>query len=231
MAHQLWLSFPLNINDPRPPAIPAPELSPLLTIEKDGAAVQILRVASHTGTHVDAPRHVVSDGLSLSAFTPDEFLFTKPAVVNLSMDDTGIVTPEDLSPWKPVIRDADIILCRFGRGDIRRTDPVRFSTRCPGFGTAAATWLREKCRPLRAIGMDVPSLACIASLEETMAAHEILLGGAGRRFLVIEDMNLAPDLTGLYAIRICPWLVTDMDSGPCSVIGFFNGTRPEVPYV
>jgi kynurenine formamidase len=67
--------------------------------------------------------------------------------------------------------------------------------------------------------MDVPSVACIATLEETMPAHHELLAGRGRRFLIIEDMNLEHDLAGLKQVRVCPWRVSGMDSGPCSVIG------------
>ena len=45
------------------------------------------------------------------------------------------------------------------------------------------------------------------------------LGGAGRRFLVIEDMDLEQDLSTLCEVRVNPWLVEGMDSGTCSVIG------------
>jgi hypothetical protein len=74
----IWLSFPLNVEGPRPPAIPAPSLTPLMTIARDGAAVQTLCLASHTGTHLDAPRHVVEGGLSIGDFRPEEMVFSRP---------------------------------------------------------------------------------------------------------------------------------------------------------
>ncbi|MHB1001915.1 MAG: hypothetical protein ACYC27_21965 [Armatimonadota bacterium] len=52
-----------------------------------------------------------------------------------------------------------------------------------------------------------------------MSAHNVLLGGDGCRFLVIEDMKLDMDLDGLREVRLNPWLVTGMDSGLCSVVG------------
>jgi hypothetical protein len=67
--------------------------------------------------------------------------------------------------------------------------------------------------------MDVPSLACIEHLDDTMAAHNRLLEGEGCRFLVVEDMKLDDDLIELAEVRINPWLVSGMDSGPCSVVG------------
>jgi len=222
MAHQIWLSFPLNVADPRPPAIPAPELAPLMTIAREGAEVQILRVASHTGTHVDAPQHVIDGGVRITDFSPDELYFTAPVVIDLPLGDEAIVLPEHLLPWEDRLRGADIALFRFGYTPVRSADPARYSLHAPGFGVEAARWLRAHAPGLRAIGLDVPSLACIAALDETMTAHHELLGGEGCRFLVIEDMDLGMDLTNLHAVRLCPWLVTGMDSGPCSVIGVLN---------
>src|SRR5213075_669305 len=72
--------------------------------------------------------------------------------------------------------------------------------RCPGFGIESGRWLRKIAPKLRAMGMDVPSVACIAHLDQTMAVHHELLGGPGRRFLIIEDMDLDHDLTGLHEV-------------------------------
>jgi arylformamidase len=213
-----WLSFPLAMADPRPPAIPAPEMVPLYTVDRDGANVVVLRVANHTGTHVDAPRHVIPDGLPITAFAPEEFLFSRPAVVDLRLPDAAVVSAEDLAAIDGV-DGADLLLFRFGYGEARRAEPGRFSARCPGFGVESARWLRRRFPELRAIGMDVPSLSCIHRLDETMAAHHELLGGAGRRFLVIEDMDLERDLSGLREVRVNPWMVAGFDSAPCSVVG------------
>ena len=52
-----------------------------------------------------------------------------------------------------------------------------------------------------------------------MSAHNELLGGPGRRFLIVEEMDLDHDLAGLAEVRLQPWLVAGMDSGPCSIVG------------
>lgn len=218
MPEYLQLSHPLGISDPRPPAIPAPELSDLYTVANDGANVQILRLASHTGTHLDSPRHVIDDGVQITEYDPEELIFTRISVVDLQLPDAAIVAPHDLEPHLSTLQRADLALFRFGYGDVRRREPERFSTRCPGFGVESARWLRENCPRLRAVGMDVPSIATIAHLDETMAAHHELLRGAGRRFLIIEDMKLDQDLDGLDEVRVNPWLVRGMDSGPCSIV-------------
>lgn len=222
MRAYVWLSFPLGLDDPRPPAIPPPTLNDLYTIENDGANVQTLHVASHTGTHVDAPLHVCADGLNILDFTPADLTFTRPVIIDMPVGDCAVVRPEQLEPWRDALSSADIALFRFGWKTIRERDPRRFSLRAPGFGVEAASWLVSACPGLRAIGMDVPSLACIAHLDETMAAHNELLCGRDRRFLVVEDMDLDKDLSALLEVRVSPWLVRGMDSGPCSVIGILD---------
>lgn len=218
----IWLSFPLDVRDPRPPAIPAPSLEPLYTIERDGANVQTLRLASHTGTHLDAPRHVIVDGLTVHDFSPEEFVFTHPVVVDLPMGETTIVGIGELKPVVGRLKGADLALFRLGYGRVRRENPERYADKCPGFGVEGARFLREECPSLRAIGMDVPSVACIAHLDQTMACHNELLGGENRRFLIIEDMNLEHDLSALLQVQISPWRVHGMDSGPCSVVGMLS---------
>jgi kynurenine formamidase len=219
MLRYTWLSYPLDIRGPRPPAIPAPELSDLYTVAKDGASVQILRVASHTGTHLDTPCHVIAGGVQITEFAPQELIFTRPVVVDLHLADAEIVQPAHLQPHARPLGAADIALFRFGYGKVRASDPQRFGSQCPGFGVESVHWLRANCPQLRAMGMDVPSVATIAHLDETMRCHNVLLDGAGRRFLIVEEMNLDQDLSALCEVRVNPWLVRGMDSGPCTIVG------------
>jgi kynurenine formamidase len=219
MPQYIFLGYPITVDSPNPPAIPRVEITPLYSLIKgDNANVSVLRLANHTGTHVDAPAHVVKGALKVSEFAPEEFLFERPVVVDLPLADREIVQPVHLEPHLEQGKKADLLLFRFGYGAVRRNDPSRYSSKCPGFGTSSAEFLRKNLPSLRAIGMDVPSLACIEHLDETMAAHNVLLDGAGRRFLVIEDMNLETDLSGLSLVWVMPWLIANIDSAPCTVV-------------
>jgi arylformamidase len=222
----IFLGYPLQVDTPTPPAIPAIELAPLLSLDKgDDANVTIIRAASHTGTHVDAPSHVELRGITISDFRPDELIFQHPVVVNLTLADRQVVQPGDLEPFMAEMKMADLLLFRFGYGEIRLTNPARYSSQCPGFGVESAQFMRDHLPGLRALGMDVPSLACIAELDRTMAAHNVLLGGQGRRFLVIEDMKLDEDLSTLEEVILAPWWIRGLDGGPCLVIGKIKASR------
>jgi kynurenine formamidase len=218
MTTYIYLTYPQRSDAPGPPAIPTLEHSPFLTVDKDGANVTMLKLTSHTGTHLDVPRHVFNDGLSLTDLSPSDFIFTHPVIIDLPAEDAHVVSTDDLRPFVSVGAQADLLLFRFGYADIRRMDKARFSTQSPGFGVESAQFLRNYFPRLRGLGMDVPSLSCIAYLDQTFQAHHVLLGGTGRRFIVIEDMNLAHDLSGLEQVIAAPLLVDNLDGSPCTVI-------------
>jgi kynurenine formamidase len=193
-----------------------------LQLEKDGANVTMMKFASHTGTHLDVPRHVVAGAATLSDLTPDDFIFDAPLVIDLPLEDAAVVQPEDLMPFTSAAEKADFLLFRFGYGAIRKKDPKRFTTRAPGFGVESARFLLENFLVMRGMGMDVPSLSCIEYLDETMAAHNILLEGPDRHFVIVEDMKLDLDLNSLKQVIVSPLLAADLDGGPCTVIGVFE---------
>lgn len=73
------LSHPVTTGMPVYPGDPAVSLAPALDLGAHGCAVTALHLGSHSGTHVDAPSHVVPGGATLDEL--DLALFTGPAVV------------------------------------------------------------------------------------------------------------------------------------------------------
>lgn len=215
----IWLSYPMSTTAPRPPAIPAPSVSEFQSIEKDGANVQFLQCYNHTGTHLDTAAHVLPDGASIIEFAPEELVYRKLKIIDLTgtADDT-VVTPELLEPWLKETSDADALLVRFGVEDRRKNDHVRFSNHCPGFSIPAAEYIHQKMPQLRMIGTDVPSIACIHCLDETMKAHNAFFEKASTpHFIIIEEMKLDTDLSKVKSMLVSPWLHEDMNCGPCVI--------------
>ncbi len=215
----IWLSYPMSTTAPRPPAIPAPSVSEFQSIEKDGANVQFLQCYNHTGTHLDTAAHVLLNGASIVEFVPEELIYRKIKIIDLTgtADDT-VVTAELLEPWFTEPSDADALLVRFGVEDRRKNDHARFSNHCPGFSIPAAEYIHQKMPQLRMIGTDVPSIACIHSLDETMKAHNAFFEKASTpHFIIIEEMKLDADLSKVQTMLVSPWLHEDMNCGPCVI--------------
>jgi len=219
----ILLSFPMSPASPVPPAIMPMQITPRYQLAAgDDANVYRVSFDNHSNTHVDAPAHVVKDGLCIAEFTFADFVFVRPVVLDLPLPDATIIEPEHLEPHLARLRDADILLLRLGYGPVRRREPKRYLAKCPGFGKAGAEYLRQELPHLRAVGMDVPSFVCIEYLAQTMAAHHVVLEGRGRRFLLIEDMDLDKDLSDLSQVLLVPWLIAGVDSAPCTVLGVLS---------
>jgi kynurenine formamidase len=117
------------------------------------------------------------------------------------------------------ISECDLLLLRTGYTRMRRADPARYSTFAPGMSVEGAQYIAQNFPKLRALGLDTVSLACMQHLEEGLEAHRVLLGGEGRRFLIIEDMNLDYDPSALQRVFALPLFIDGVDSAPCTVMG------------
>ena len=186
--------------------------------EGDSANGYILHFANHSGTHVDAPQHVDNSGLSITQFETQEFTFDSPLFIDLNVKDDEMIRPEHLETYSNELEACDMLMIKTGYSEVRSIDPQRYCLHSPGFSIAGAKYLRRFSN-LRAFGMDTVSLACIAHLDEGMEGHRVLLGGEGRRFLIIEDVDLSGDVSDIQQIILMPWLIEGIDSAPCSLIG------------
>lgn len=219
MSQLVKLSFNLDLRDPLPPAIPPVEIKRLFDVEAgDVANGYILHFANHSGTHVDAPQHVDSSGFSITQFEMHEFIFKSPLFINLDLEDDELIRPEHLKPHRHELEGCDLLMIKTGYSEIRSIEPQRYCLHSPGFSIAGAGYLRRFSN-LRAFGMDTISFACLAYLDEGMEAHEVLLGGEGRRFLIMEDVDLSADLSNIERVILMPWLIEGIDSAPCSLVG------------
>lgn len=214
-----WLSYPMSQTAPRPPAIPQPRLTEFMSIRETGANVMFLQVYNHTGTHLDTSGHVFEDGNSICAFKPADLIYTRINVIDLpGLADDTVVTAEHMKPFLEQGSEADALIVRFGAGLWRENDAARFSGHCPGFCPQAAQYIHSRMPNLRMIGVDVPSIACISHLEETMSAHHAFFQCAKTdRFIIIEEMKLDERLDGIVRMTVSPWLFEGMNSGPCVI--------------
>ena len=222
MKRSVYLTYPLALDGPRPPAIPAPELTEFLHIITDMASVQKLSLYSHVGSHLDTAAHVIEGGRHITDFSPEELVFYRPTVIDIRVPDDTVLMPNDFAPLISEIKETDFLILRLGLGMVRKNEKERYAKHSPGLSLEAGCFLVESLKNLRGIGLDGPSLACIARLDETMKVHNTMLSAHNGSFIVIEEMNLEYDLTGLCCLTVNPWLVEGMHSGPCSVIGYFS---------
>jgi len=159
----------------------------------------IIEMCTHSGTHIDAPFHIDPKGLTVDAFEIEELIFKNPLFVNIPKSDMEKITKDDLALYEDKLKRSDLLLIYTGFSVHRKNDPKRYIEKQPGLSEDAAKYLAENFH-LRAVGVDLLGIENIGEAKPNFPAHKALLK-SGRRFLIMEDANLAP-LLGKKIIRV-----------------------------
>src|SRR5215813_8522286 len=99
------------------PGDPQPEFQPLFTLGKDKVNITRLIMGSHTGTHVDAPRHFISTGTGVDKVPLENFI-GEAVILDMSKKSIGEgITNIDLDTYSKIVKTGDIILLYTGASD------------------------------------------------------------------------------------------------------------------
>lgn len=166
------------------PGTEAPSLVQANRIETDGFAEMRLAMHSHTGTHLDAPCHILPEASSLSELGPERF-FGRGLRVELRNLGEPLIRTEHLLPLRPLIELAEFVLLHTGWSAFwgRKEYLGGFPALCP----EAARWLGGFA--LKGVGIDTLSVDPVDSRE--LSAHRELLG---RNILIVENLNALEQL-------------------------------------
>lgn len=102
MTHTITPDIPIY------PGTPVPDLSPACTLTKDGFRETLLTFSSHTGTHMDAPAHLLRDGRTLDDMPMSQFS-GRATVLDVS-EEGSVITEAFLRSNYEAIHCADFIL-------------------------------------------------------------------------------------------------------------------------
>jgi kynurenine formamidase len=179
--------MPLTNGAPNCPVHPPVSLPVTADHPADGWRMEEFHIASHTGTHLDAPLHKISGGKSIDQFPLEAFT---GRVIGLDLKD-------HLKPGTPIDatllelacsgRELDdaIVLLETGWGPKRaKTDEWLYQS--PYLSPSGAEWL--VARGIRGVGIDHFSIGGMDENENTRT-HEILLGA---EVWVVEELSF-PD--------------------------------------
>ena len=151
------------------------DISPAMTIERDGWNASTLSLYSHCATHMDAPKHFLGDsGATIDQQALD--VCCGPArVVNLVP-----VTPRELLTADRVqnaldnnLQPGERLLLRTDWGDQLGTDAYR--DELPRFSACLCDWLIS--HQVALVGVEAPSVADVNNLPEVTAIHRQLFEG------------------------------------------------------
>ncbi len=184
------LSQPIFHGSPNCPAHP-PVRSEILKDHPDsGWRVELLTLANHTGSHVDAPLHKIAGGASLDDIPLESWC--GPAFI---ADFRGIeadthITADMLKAKLPAeLADKIVLLCT-GWGD-KRAKTEEWLRHSPCLSEDGAAWIVEK--RIRGVGIDHYSIGGCSDPTNTQV-HTILLGAG---VWVVEELKFPPEVFAL----------------------------------
>jgi kynurenine formamidase len=206
------LTRPFDADAEHSLALPDPSVETLGDVESDGANVQQMTVPTHSGTHVDAPLHVLV-GRGTIDETPLSRLVTEGVVVGVEVDGIRPVDVDDLRGFGG-LRDGDAALFSFDWAGWAGSDRYH---RYPWFSTDLADRLVE--REVALVGMDTLSPDQPRSLRgdgDPYPVHRRLLAAG---VPVVENLAEFGRLVGERVEVIClPLKLRGGDGAPARVV-------------
>lgn len=198
------VTVPLVPGLPVYPGDPPFEIEPVQRLGSGPFSLSRMSLATHTGTHVDAPAHFVPGGATIDLL-PLEILLGKARVVEVPAReriDRADLEPQDL------------------RDDLRILLKTRMSGQMlkPGFqedhlylsGDAAAYLAQVG---LKLVGFDYLSVDRYGA-QDYPAHHALLEAGV----IIVEGLDLSEVEPGEYDMACLPLRVADGDGAPARVI-------------
>ena len=167
------------------------------TMAGDISTVTHISMGTHTGTHIDSPKHFYSNGKSLDKYKLEE-LCGKAWVVEINRkQEISIEDIENLS-----IEENDIVL--FKTQNFDGIHPINNNTH---ISESTAKYLRDK--KIKLVGIDYITIDPIDST--TFPAHQIFLGAG---VPILENIDLSNVTEGIYNLYCFPLFIENTEAAP-----------------
>lgn len=181
------LSQPVTDGGPNCPVHPQISAKVVATHAKDNWHMEMITLATHTGSHLDAPLHKIDGGKSIDQIPLDSF---SGEAVLADLRDSEADRPiraELLASHLQGDLSDRIILLATGWGE-RRAATEEWHYHSPFLAPDGAQWLVD--RKVRAVGIDHYSIGGSRDPDNTRT-HEILLGSG---LWIVEDLRFPEEI-------------------------------------
>lgn len=164
------------------PGTPHPSLTQTGNLTRNGYRETMIQLASHTGTHMDAPSHMLQNGSTLDVLPASHFC-GRAAVLDVSdLPPHSVITAQYLRSLNGTLLSTDFVLFYTGWEKKWGTDAY-YDDAFPVPDREAAQYL-VSCG-LKGVGTDALSVDTLADPERL--AHKTLLGGG---LVIVESLCL-----------------------------------------
>lgn len=208
-----------------------------------GVLAYRITTVMHTGTHMNAPLHLIQRGADMASIPPEKF-FGNGVVLGVPKKSYEVITAADLEKAEPGVQPGDIVIIVTGWHH-KYSDSIEYWGESPGLSKDAAEWLVSK--NVQMVGVDTaqvdhplatilgphrggPTMKRLASEYQAAtgkdpkkehgewnAAHKTLLGAG---IPTIEQVGGDVDvMVGKRAtLAAIPWKISPGDACPVRVV-------------
>lgn len=212
----ILLSHKLNENTPSYMASSSLLIFPRKQIKKgDSSNTFKIEMDNHIGTHADCQYHFLEEGLKLSNYNIEDFIFEKVEILEIKKDKGELIIKNDLIKYEELIKNKEFIIIKTDFQKYRDMDSKVYMFEGPGFSSEAARYL-DNFENLKGIGFDFISFSSPLHREEGRNAHRIFLS---KKRIIVEDMDLSKIKKGdkIKRLYVIPLFIDKIDSSPCTV--------------
>jgi arylformamidase len=195
------------------PGTEPPLIDQAFRIAEDGYAEQRLTFLTHTGTHLDAPAHMLEGGRTLDALPVERFL-GRALAVDVSGHSGCFITREHLEPLIHDLKDLAFVLMHTGWDERWGSD--LYYDGFPTLDQDAAKWLASGT--LHGIGVDAVSIDTAHATE--FPIHRILLQSG---LVIVENLKGLRELIGKRFHFCClPLKIIHSDGAPARAVAMLD---------
>jgi kynurenine formamidase len=207
------LSHTISPEMPVYPGTEPPVFITECTIEDTGFLENKITLYSHTGTHIDAPAHLIKDAKTLNML-PITHFYGNAFLLNLAQTKNRTISIDDLYTHQKTIEAAEFLLIHTGWSRYWGSD--KYFSDYPILSLEAADWL---CGfGLKGIGFDTIS----ADIEDTQdfPVHKAFLQ---QDTIIIENLTHLDKLPCDHVIFSCfPLKINEADGSPVRAVAIMS---------
>lgn len=199
--------------------------------------IEVMKTATHMGTHMDAPRHFNEKGITIDEIPIKNFNHIRACVIDVRNKTKD--NPEyqfdikDIEAWENVygpLPNGSVVLFRSGWGE-RWSDTKKFlgtdqpdpkQLKFPGLSAKAAAMLAQR----QIVGVGTECVSIDPNGEATKAAHRAILGSPNSLFILENLANLDKLPEKGARIQAYPMKIGKGSGAPARVVACFKDKTP-----
>ena len=205
-----------------------PVVTPIVRHDQGGAAVNMLSLSEHSGSHVDAPFHFDAAGLTMAEVPVDALLLRPFCKYDLSRDGHqpgDLIAVDHLQAAEKrggfTVKPGDVAILEVGwdrnlPGGPEGRDPTWWGRNQPGLSDDACEYLA---------GLGVAAVACDTAACDVAAADAAISGAHGhvsaflpRGILIIEGLTRLAGVAATGLFLALPLKIADGTGSPIRVV-------------